>query len=463
MLNTTISLLSGLIYILVINADKEAEGFSVTLYEFQAYVVLVITCMYAGSVRSLKYRDQILEDMAKSYDKYTDVIKSRSELLNLARAYGPSAVTKTASAMYSRGYIPYVSAVVRDIYYRMDCVYLMDAFSSSAYTATIVVFALLNIKSTFYGSVQFDTSSFLALLNLFSRIAGSIKKFCVATQTFASGRVDMENLDNFFNQETVILKLAEQQREAFNKLKLHASPSEKDLSANFEQCLRIVLPGGSEVRLGASYLVKSARADVQDSVVSSYMKAINQALPPWCRAVHLHSKLPRCRMDDENLVDNVLAFAEPGRFTRQDVLKVLGFLGLDEGRCESYTSSPTRSSSRFDQHLHKTCSEHVDPFIEKALQLAQAIFSDPDVLILDHFFIDRGITASKWGELFRALLSWQCGGPSALMDTKEAGEALAPWHCRDGGIVRTLLLNLTDAMMHELKEEVAPMKQLLIG
>lgn len=187
------------------------------------------------------------------------------------------------------------------------------------------------------------------------------------------------------------------------------------------------------------------------------------------------------RIDSSDMLTNVLAFSEPGRFGREDVKQLLNYLGLGEecanlgpesksekcanlgpeSKSEKIRLSKFLVTLELDKHLKR------DPLVEKGLQLAQALFSDPDVLIVERFFLDEGIQLSSCDRMLQAMIAWQAGGPDALLakvahkGVKRPGQA--KWHSADGGIVRTLLLQLDDAALQHFGKDLVSLTRLYVG
>merc|ERR1712113_414159 len=112
--------------------------------------------MGVGAFRATSFRYEANMEAAKTYDAYMESVDHAADIRDLIRAYGPSVVTKAAHNLYTLGFMPYVSAIVRDFIYNTDCRYLMDVVSGASYTATMVALACATIDSKYYGDVHFD-------------------------------------------------------------------------------------------------------------------------------------------------------------------------------------------------------------------------------------------------------------------------------------------------------------------
>lgn len=479
MFKSVLCLIVAIVYLSILKRSQEREmpSGSQGFYAWTMYTALIVTCTYSGVFRALNFRDKTNKELAMTYDRYTDVIETRSRSVELIHCYGPSVATSTAAQMYTVGYLPYVCALARQIFYNFDIYSLMVAFSDSSYTSAMVVLALVAIQSKFYGSQNFDTSRFLSSLALFKSIAARLMKFCTAGQAYVAGFVDMQNLHRFLNAPTFLEQMWNQQTLAFDDLNLQGPLTAQDLSLKFEKYLRIKFPSGIEIQLGGAYLLMGLEKSIPRKVFEFESKAV----PSCCRVLHLHSTLPITRMNFEDVFEDVLFFAEPGRFTRADVEALFKILeidasdfndGLQTHLAQDLLGQHTRKNLDYVQDLDSSDHMFLDNFFEKKLQLAQAILSDPDVIIMDNFFNDEGVVIDDCGPMLKAALAWQKGGPRALMNPEQADEELKhvsaapwfrPWMCPDGGLARTLLLNPSKEVFDRFDDLISPLSKIIIA
>eukprot|EP00746_Dinoflagellata_sp_MGD_P016719 gnl/MRDRNA2_/MRDRNA2_137918_c0_seq1.p1 gnl/MRDRNA2_/MRDRNA2_137918_c0~~gnl/MRDRNA2_/MRDRNA2_137918_c0_seq1.p1 ORF type:complete len:988 (-),score=148.94 gnl/MRDRNA2_/MRDRNA2_137918_c0_seq1:109-2859(-) len=423
---------------IIVSSHVASGSHVLMLYRFVPLMILLPTTMYFGYFwnRMANWKMEIDSETANQdrLEKAMWVLQARKT----TKAYGTGYLRTLYDNQFKTSMGKYFDYCYSLFLHEMDASWLTQSFGDILVMALFILLGLLHLESAKFGAGNVTLGMVWSTVGIYRMLHGASCKLCQNCRNIQQGIASINSARDLLDKDTKIPFLAEQLdcrlqhygllsqgedgNRNFDASRIRNLQTMTNLACEFRDVLYSDdiqnLKFSGKVPLGAAYVMSGKVAKNEQDTWFQLMQGVihptsgSVLQPSFIRCIGLCGEsLPE--LFHMSAIENALAFADTRRYDEDDARLLL--MSLD------VFGESTFSLGLSEKQLHDgdPLTGGLEPswvsLEDRALiTLVQAILADPEILMFDTPLLYLPERLHK--RVLGALLSWQRGGPRALLN-----------------------------------------------